>query len=187
MSNNSQNNQTSIGKLMAFFGHRRFFAVFVTMIVIVLLSVSLSSAFLSPDTPSSSQASPTPSSVTNPTETPTPAPTATPTHSPTPSPTLIPVPVNFTVNGLYNVSVAVDLNDRMNRDEAILVAERIFNGVHAHATYEVKSAEVNGRGVWTVSLPWGAVYNDGLQEDHSHFFAATIDPATRTATIATCF
>ncbi len=106
----------------------------------------------------------------------------------TPPPTLISTPVDFTVNGSSHVlTVNADLNDGMNWKEAVLVAQQLFAYSHTHSTYELKSAEVNDAGVWTVSLPWGAVSSDGSKESHSHFFIATIDPATRTVEFSTCF
>jgi len=116
-------------------------------------------------------------------------PISTPTPSPAPTPTPIPIPVDYTINDSSHITLTIniDLNDGMNRDEAILVAQQLFAYAHSHATYELKSAEVNDAGVWTVSLPWGAVSPDGSQESHSHFFIATIDPATRTVEFSTCF
>lgn len=122
----------------------------------------------------------TPTPTDEPTSIPTPAPTLTPT------PTPIPIPVDFIV-GSVTLTVNVDLNDGMNREEAILVAQPLFAYVHSHATNELKSAEVNEAGVWTVSLPWGAVSPDGYQESHGHYFIATIDPTTRTADYNTCY
>jgi hypothetical protein len=108
--------------------------------------------------------------------------------SPTPSPTPIPIPVEFKVNNSQTIlTVKVDLNDGMSREEAILVAQQLFPEVHSHATYELKSADVNDAGVWTVSLPWGAVLADGTQENHSHYFIATIDPTTLTIQSSTCY
>lgn len=116
-------------------------------------------------------------------------PTATPKPSASPTPTLVSIPVDFTINGSSNVvlTVNVDLNDGMNREEAILVAQQLLSYAHSHFTYELKSAEDNDAGVWTVSLPWGAVSPDGYQESHSHYFIATIDPASRTISFSTCF
>jgi len=115
-----------------------------------------------------------------------PLPTPKPSTAPTPTP--IPIPVDFTINGSsHNVlTVNVDLNDGMSREEAILVAQQLFSYAHSHATYELKSAEVNDAGVWIVSLPWGIVWADGTQENHSHFFVTTIDPTTLTIEYATC-
>ena len=113
---------------------------------------------------------------------PTPKPSAVPTS------TSIPIPVDFTINGSSHVvhTVNVDLNDGMNREEAIVVAQQLFSYAHSHSTYELKSAEVNDAGVWIVSLPWGIIWADGTQESHSHFFVATIDPTTLTIEYATC-
>ena len=115
-------------------------------------------------------------------------PTSTPKPSPSPTSTLIPIPVDFTINCSSNVlTVNVDLNDGMSRDEAVLVAQQLLAYAHSDYTYELKSAEVNDAGVWTVSLPWGAVSPDGYQENHGHFFVATIDSPSRTVAFGTCF
>ncbi len=114
-------------------------------------------------------------------------PTPTPTPSAIPTPTPIPIPVDFTINDSSHIlTVNIDLNDGMNREEAIVVAQQLFSYAHSHSTYELKSAEVNEAGVWSVSLPWGIVWADGTQESHSHFFIATIDPTTLTVEYATC-
>jgi hypothetical protein len=109
------------------------------------------------------------------------------TTTPTPKPTYI--PTDFIVNGTggNTVTANINLNDGMNRDEAVLVAEILFPQVHSHATYELKSAEVNEANIWTVSLPWGAVSPDGSQENHNHYFIAEIDPLTKTIQFNTCF
>ncbi len=107
-----------------------------------------------------------------------------------PLPTRMPIPVDFSVNGSsYQIvfAVNVDLNDGMAKEEAVLVAQQLFVQVHPKATCELKSAEGNPEGVWTVSLPWGAVYADGSQESYGHFFNAKIDPATQTVEYSTCF
>jgi cytoskeletal protein RodZ len=126
--------------------------------------------------------------ATTPTLTDEPTPTPTPAPASTPTPTPIPIPVDFTVKGdNLTLTVNVDLNDGMNREEAILVAQQVFAYVHSSSTNELKSAEVNEAGVWTVSLPWGAVLPDGYQESHGHYFIATIDPMTRIVEYKTCF
>jgi hypothetical protein len=127
-----------------------------------------------------------PLNVTDPANTDESTPTSTPFSSPTPTP--IPIPVVFTINGSSSVlNVNVDLNDGINREEAVLVAQQLLAYAHSNYTFELKSAEVDDAGVWTVSLPWGAVSPDGYQESHGHFFVATIDPATRTVDFSTCF
>jgi hypothetical protein len=55
------------------------------------------------------------------------------------------------------VTVTIDLNDGMNSAEAVMVANKIFEHELTNATYEVKSAEANDAGIWTVYLLWGAV------------------------------
>ena len=121
-------------------------------------------------------------STNNPTATPTPTPVPTPTTTP------IPIPVDFTINGSSHtaLTVNVDLNDGLNKEEAIQVAKQLIVYAHPHSTHELKSAELNDAGVWIVSLPWGATSPDGYQESHSHIFVAAIDSATRTVQFSTC-
>ncbi len=123
------------------------------------------------------------------------APTATdepaPTPTITPGPTLIPVPIDFTCNVgspyAFTVTVAVDLNDGMDRAEAIAVGEAIFNHEMTNATYEIKSANGSGTGNWTVCFLWGAVSPDGYHEPHGHFFNVQINSLNRTVTYSRCY
>lgn len=112
-------------------------------------------------------------------------PSATPTLMATPSSTPIPVPIDFSIDNT-SITVNVDLNNGMDRVEAILVAEKALEYAHNHETHQVESAEVTD-GIWEVSLPWGAVMSNGKQESHDHYFVATIDPIERTVAYSTCF
>ena len=82
--------------------------------------------------------------------------------------------------------VNVDLNDGMNKAEAITVADAIFNHGLTSAQYIVKSAEANEAGIWTVDLSWGTIAPDGQQEALTHFFNVVIDPQNRAVTYTRC-
>jgi hypothetical protein len=87
----------------------------------------------------------------------------------------------------FTVTVVVDLNDGMNNDEAIVVAETIFKHELINATYEVKSTNATGAESWTVYLLWGAVSPHGYHESHSHFFNVVVNPLNRTVTYSRCY
>ena len=103
----------------------------------------------------------------------------------------MPVPVDFTCDigspYAFTVTVVVDLNDGINIDEAIVVAEAIFNHELINATYEVKSANASDGEIWMVYLLWGAVSPDGYHESHSHYFNVEINPLDRTVTYSRCY
>ena len=121
---------------------------------------------------------------------------STPTLAPSPTPTVttsstpVPMPVDFTcsIGSSYSftVKVAVDLNDGMNRAEALLVADAVFSHEMKSSQYIVKSAEANNLGIWNVDLSWGAIFPDGQQESLTHFFDVIINPQNQTATYARC-
>jgi hypothetical protein len=170
-------------------GRKRVYGfIAVTIVVNIGLSVFLSlesNAQLQASTSSNpTSAISTPSNVT-------PTLASTPNPTPTPTPVHIPVPVDFTCDVgspyAFTVTCAVDLNDGMNSNEAIAVAEAIFNHEMTNATFEVKSANVSDAGIWTGYLLWGAVSPDGHHESHSHFFNVVVNPLNKTVTYSRCY
>jgi hypothetical protein len=90
--------------------------------------------------------------------------------------------VNFTCHLAYGdivFTIAADINltDWMNRDEAILLANTLFDNVLGHLgkLHQLKFADMDELGVWTVELIWG--YSTA---DLGHWFQAEIDPFNRT-------
>lgn len=90
--------------------------------------------------------------------------------------------VNFTCHLSYDgapFTIAVDINltDWMNRDEAILVANTLFDNTLGQSgePHQLKSADMHELGIWTVELIWG--YSTA---DLMHWFEAEIDPFNRT-------
>ena len=96
--------------------------------------------------------------------------------------------VNFTCRLSYDgaaFTIAVDINltDWMNRDEAILVANTLFDNTLGQSgqPHQLKSADMDELGVWTVKLIWG--YSTA---DLMHWFEAEIDPFNRTIVYNHC-
>lgn len=82
----------------------------------------------------------------------------------------------------FTIVVNVDLTDGMNQDEAILVANTLFDKALAQTVlHQFKSAEVDDLGVWKVELTWG--YST---EDLGHWFEAGIDPFNQTIVYNRC-
>jgi hypothetical protein len=98
--------------------------------------------------------------------------------------------VNFTCNAdssyAFAVTVEIDLSDGMNSTEAEIVARAIFEH-ELDAVYVVKSAEVDGSGVWTVNLSWEYDVPNVEQEALTHFFDVAINPFDQTATYSRCY
>jgi hypothetical protein len=170
-------------------GRKRVYA-FIVITIVVCISLSV---FLSLEADAQFQAS-TSLGLTSPTSTPanvTPTLASNSTLTPTPTAVHMPVPIDFTCDigspYAFIVTVVVDLNDGMNNDEAIVVAEAIFNHELKNATYEVKSANASDAEIWTVYLLWGAVSPDGYHESHSHFFNVVVNPLNRTVTYSRCY
>jgi hypothetical protein len=119
----------------------------------------------------------------------TPEPSAIPMT--TPSPMSNQMPVDFTCSvgssDSFTVTVAVDLEDGMNKTEALAVADAIFNHEVTNAEHIIKSVEVNDANVWIVNLSWGMIYADGEKESLTHFFDITINSQNQTATYTRCF
>jgi hypothetical protein len=85
------------------------------------------------------------------------------------------------------VTVAVDLNNGMDRAEAITVAEAIINHELTKVTYEVKSVN-NDSGLWNVNFSWeytSATTNGTLTL--GHFFDVAINPQNQTVRYNRCF
>jgi hypothetical protein len=173
--------------------------IFVTVLSLTIVSLLIvaffSSSIANPTEPSTLK-QPTPTSTEAPTATPTLVPTLTPaptpTQTPLPSPTLIPIPVDFTCGDVgspyaFTVTVAVDLNNGMDRAEAITVAEAIINHELTKVTHEVKSVN-NDSGLWNVNFSWeytSATTNGTLTL--GHFFDVAINPQNQTVRYNRCF
>ena len=163
---------------------------FVAIAIVVCISLLV---FLSVESNTQLKAS-TSLNPTSPTSTPeniTPTLASTSILTPTPLPVHMPAPLDFICDigspYAFTVRVVVDLNDGMNNDEAIVVAETIFKHELINATYEVKSANATGAEAWTVYLLWGAVSPNGYHESHSHFFNVVVNPLNRTVTYSRCY
>jgi hypothetical protein len=171
----------------------RHFAVFIsgTIIVALLLLISFNNSFGNSTVSFMiTQSTPTPET---PTITPTlePTPTNTPFPTATPNPTLIPIPVKFSCGEAgnpyaFSVTVAVDLNNGMDKAEAITVAEAIINHELTNASYEVKSSD-NNAGLWNVNFSWEctALATDGTLH-LGHIFDVIINPFNQTVKYTRC-
>jgi hypothetical protein len=127
----------------------------------------------------------TPQATSTPTAEPTPIPSPTPI--PTPTATPLPVPIDFTCGSL-KVTVNVDLNDGMNREEAITVAEAIINHELTNPAYEVETTEMDENGIWKVNLNWEyANLASADQLNLSHYFNEVINPLNQTVTYTRCY
>jgi hypothetical protein len=98
--------------------------------------------------------------------------------------------VNFTcllayADEPFNINVNINLTDWMNRDEAIVVANTLFDntlGRSGSTVHQLVSAEqIDRLGVWIVKLAWG--YST---MDLGHWFMAEIDPFNRTIVYSHC-
>ena len=173
----------------------------VAVIIVVLVLATISSVFavqqLATRGQDTNAKNNTLSPINDTTPTATDEPTPTPKPSPSPTSTPIPIPVNFTipigltVAGSSNVfTVYIDLNDGMNRDEAITVAETILNRELTNAIHVVKSAEVSSEGMWNVDFNWEypMTLENGTQITPvlGHFFDVIINPQNQTATYTRC-
>lgn len=90
--------------------------------------------------------------------------------------------VNFTCHLAYGdlvltITADINLTDWMNRDEAVLVANSLFDHTLGQTgqLHQLESSDMDELGVWTVELTWG--YSTA---DLSHWFLAEIDPFNRT-------
>ncbi len=80
------------------------------------------------------------------------------------------------------IVVNINLTDGMNQDEAVLVANTLFDKALGQVVlHQLKSAEVDELGIWKVELTWG--YST---EDLGHWFEAGIDPFNRTIVYNRC-
>ena len=183
MTNNSSTDKSARENRRFSFKHKRLATILAIAAAVVLIaSLPFSGLFaLSPDP--STQPSPTP------TETP-----PSPTPTATPSPTPIPIPADFTCydgGSAFTVAVDVDLNDGMDRDEAVAVATTILKHELTDPLYELKSAQLQGD-IWTVDFNWeyktlvtlpdGSIGTLGL----GHFFDVTVNAQNRTASYSRC-
>lgn len=89
----------------------------------------------------------------------------------------------------------MDLNDGMNREEAVVVASAIINHSLTNASYEVKLAQDDECGVWRVNFGWeynslrGITLPDGSVSEGlvlGHYFNVVICPQNRTVTYNRC-
>jgi hypothetical protein len=173
--------------------HSRFLATSISAIIIVtlLLLIFFSNSFgYSKTNLMVTQSTPTPQPQTI---TQTLAPTSSPSSTPTatPNPTLIPIPVKFSCGEAgnpyaFSVTVAVDLNNGMDKAEAITVAETIINHELTNASYEVKSSD-NNAGLWNVNFSWeytGFATNGTLHL--GHIFDVIINPFNQTVKYTRC-
>ncbi len=85
-------------------------------------------------------------------------------------------------NPSRTVTVLVKLQDGMNRDEALQVAEAVFN---SNATHVVKSVDVGAEGVWVIGFRWG-IKTSNYQEPLNHYFNVTINPFSQTISYLSC-
>jgi hypothetical protein len=71
----------------------------------------------------------------------------------------------------------------MNRDEAVLVADTLFDKVLGQMgeLHQLKSADMDELGVWTVEIMWGVSTGD-----LGHRFLAEIDPFNLTVVYLHC-
>ena len=93
--------------------------------------------------------------------------------------------VNFTCTLAYyessfEISVSINLTDGMNMNEALLVADVLFNKT-MNALHQSGSAETDELGLWKVLIIWG--YST---LDLGHWFRAEIDPFNRTIVYSHC-
>jgi hypothetical protein len=178
------------GGLQKRFGFKRLTAILllaVVVLVVFVLSVNglfVSSADSSNKPVSSATSTPPPTTV---------SPTVVATA--TSSPTQIPIPVDFTCSygddiKKFSITVAVDLNDGMNRDEAVTVATAIIDHELANAKHELRIAEVTSTCDWHVGFNWeyNMIDTNGtiLEPTLGHVFDVTINVANRTATYTRC-
>lgn len=83
----------------------------------------------------------------------------------------------------FNITVNVNLKDGMSLDEAVLVANMVFDNTLGQEgqPHLLDSADVDEHGVWTVELTWG--YSTA---DLMHWFEAEINPFNRTVIYSHC-
>lgn len=91
--------------------------------------------------------------------------------------------VNFTcscyfLNNTFTVAVEVNLTDGMNQDEAIKVANKVFEVTIGQAgqPHQFRSASVDEDGIWTIELTW----------NFGHWFEAVINPFNKTVVYNHC-
>lgn len=96
--------------------------------------------------------------------------------------------VNFTCslyfhNETFTVAVEVNLKDGMNQDEAIKVANKVFEVTLGQGgqPHQFRSANVDEKGIWTIELTWGYSIHD-----LGHWFEAVINPFNQTVIYNHC-
>lgn len=183
------------------FGFKRLAAILLlTVLVLVVFAFSIngllvpSADLANQPAASATPTQPSPTTSLTPTQQP---PTAPPTDAATPTlnPTQIPIPVDFTCNyegnkDTFTVTTTIDLNDGMNREEAVIVATAIIIHELNNAKHEVRIAEVITSGQWHVGINWeyGMIDINGtdIEPTLGHVFDVTINEKTRTATYTRC-
>jgi len=92
------------------------------------------------------------------------------------------IELNIIVNEQWEVilHVPVDLDDGLSKEEAGLIAEKVFTEIMGDALHRLDELSVDGSEM-DASYTWGI-----SESDMSHFFDVSGDAASRTLTVTHC-
>ncbi len=90
----------------------------------------------------------------------------------------------------FTIAANVDVTDGMCQDEAVIVANALFNNTMSQMVLrQLKSAQIDALGIWTVEFSWeySTMKPEGYStENLGHWFRAVIDPFNRAIVYDRC-